>query len=219
MSDGAKQIDLQRMRLKMAFLMSASSAVLITAMLMPKSAQAATYTVSNETELRDAIADANGRSDPEATINLSGNIALSSGTAFPTGSPTKTITINTNGFTLSGYDSPSGTVPAGPVSFNGVEIVNSGSIRGGNGFTPANGDSSNGGIGLVLSNGSVTNNGTITGGDGSDWVGGLHGGAREGADLTNSTLVNNGTITGGRGGVASNGGIGGAGGLILRGDR
>lgn len=204
------QIGIQGLHWKTTLLASASSAVLIASILIPKTAHAASYAAANETDLRNAITAANGSTDPDATITLSGNIAMSSGTAFPTS--TKAITINTNGFTLSGFDSSGGTTNGGSVTFSGVTIVNAGSIRGGNGSSPVSGNASNGATGLVVTNGSVFNNGSITGGNGGDLVTAVVGTAGAGADMNNTNLVNNGTITGGVSG-ASPGGIkaGGAG--------
>ena len=171
-------------------------------------ALSANFTASTETELRNAILAANASADASSTITLSGNIALSSANAFPASA--KPLTVNTNGFNLSGFDQPSGTISGGSVIFTGgPTIVNSGDIRGGNAFSSASTVSGVGGTGLHLTNGSMLNNGTITGGTGGDNPGasGGSGTGGVGAQLTGGSHINDGTITGGVGGLAVANGV------------
>jgi outer membrane autotransporter protein len=202
---------------KAARLMSASGAVLLTALLMPGAGWAADYTVANETELRNAITAANGSADASSTITLSGNIALSSTAAFP--ASTKPLTINTNGFNLSGFDRPSGNFNGGSIFFSGgPTIVNSGDIRGGNAFSSTSTVDGVGGTGLTLTNGSMVNKGTITGGTGGDNPGATGGSGTGGLGvaLTGGSHINDGTIMGGVGGLLlANGVRNGGGGVTI----
>lgn len=61
--------------------------------------RAGNYVASNETELLNAIALANTDGDASSTITLTGNVALTGPSLIPT--ITKSLTINTDSFTLS----------------------------------------------------------------------------------------------------------------------
>ncbi|EUB96924.1 hypothetical protein PMI07_001258 [Rhizobium sp. CF080] len=191
-------------------------------------ASAATYLVSNETELRNAITSANADGDATATIKMTGSFAISSTSLTAT---TKPITIDTQGFVLSGTDNAAGAgssvslsglggtrtiegtlvggdAGAAPVSAAGgsglsfnlqASAVNNGSITGGTG----GGGGGNGGSGaILLSRSTLVNNGTILGGTGIVGLGGVGAEVRSG-----STVVNNGTIQGGDS-LTSGGGTG-----------
>jgi fibronectin-binding autotransporter adhesin len=160
-------------------------------------ASAATYLVSNETELRNAITSANADGDATATIKMTGSFAISATSLAAT---TKPITIDTQGFVLSGTDNAAGA--GSPISLSGLGGTRTieGTLVGGDaGAAPV---SAAGGFGLGLNfQASVVNNGSITGG-----TGGGTGGS--GASLLNrATLTNNGTISGGAG-VGGGGGVG-----------
>ena len=63
------------------------------------SAQAATYTAATQTELINAITQANASSDASSTITLTGNLAITNPALIP--AVTKVLTIEASGFTLS----------------------------------------------------------------------------------------------------------------------
>lgn len=203
-----------------------SSITLAVALLFPVGASAAVYSVSNEAELRTALANANADSDASATIRLTSSFLISDPTAFV--APSKPITIDTQGFVLtkagSGLFTTSTTAP---LTFNGTYVgadgatpgnaislttpnglvTNNGSITGGTQTTAGNG----GGVGVALNTGvTLTNNGSIKGGAATGWAGGnlssLSAGVSvaSGADVVNAA---SGTIVGGDG----FGGVAGAG--------
>ncbi|TIR17842.1 MAG: autotransporter outer membrane beta-barrel domain-containing protein [Mesorhizobium sp.] len=181
-------------------------------------ASAATYMVSNETELRAAINSANTDGDPSSLIVMTQSFAVAGSTALP--DPGKPITIDTQGFTLSGTlngaggaisfsqtGSPdqvifSGTLigadggsasSQGGITANRTIFINSGSITGGNG------NAGSGGAGVrVSTQSSVTNSGIIQGGNSATTSGGAGVDIAGGAGTT-STLANSGTIRGGVG--------------------
>jgi fibronectin-binding autotransporter adhesin len=150
-------------------------------------AMAATYTASNETELRNAITAANADADPNATITLTSSFTVSN-TAFPV--PTKPMTIDTQGFVLSGVATGSGTINFSGSSIPSGTLTFAGTYAGG---SPTN--VANAGFGLQLNGtGQVINNGAFTGGNAvsTGQAGGI------GVSVANVlTLVNNGTISGG----------------------
>jgi len=174
------------------------------------SAFAEEYFVSNATELQSAISAANANTtDSAATITLTASF-----TAASVPAPSKPITVNTQGFTLSGVSlSGAGSVltfagavagasaapTANATGLNGLDgnfdakVLNLGSIKGGAG----GGLGGAGGYGAKLINrASVTNAGTITGGLG------IAGGGGQGSQVTSSaSLINNagGVIQGGDG--------------------
>lgn len=185
-------------------------AVALLAAGMSQTTYAANYTAATETQLRNAITAANANGDASSTITLTGDIAMSGATAFPTS--TKPLTIDTNGRTLSGFDRPVNGVPdstaGGNVAFTGVAFINSGVLRGG-AAEPAPGASVGvGGIGLQLINGALANSGTIIGGTGGNNVSGIPGNPTggTGASLSGGAHVNNGAIRGGAGGPFLGGG-------------
>lgn len=155
---------------------------------LPGAASAATYFVSTDSELRAAITAANGDGDSNSTIVMTASFATAS-TSLPV--PTKSITIDTQGFTLSG--------PAN----SGIVITGTGAVRTLVGtFMGTDGGSS--GAGLQIRNGaSVTNMGLVEGGTNSIGNGGA--GVDFGGAAT--ALVNHGTVRGGPS-ASGTGGIG-----------
>jgi hypothetical protein len=166
-------------------------------------ASAATYLVSNETQLRNAITTANADGDPNAVIRMTAVFSIGAA-ALPVA--TKPMTIDTQGFTseplnLTGSGGPvtitgtfqgasAGTGERGLGVANGAFVINDGSVTGGDG-----GGSSTDGLGVGVSASTLVNNGIIRGGK-SD--GGARGGL--GAQIgSGSSLVNNGLIEGGEG--------------------
>jgi fibronectin-binding autotransporter adhesin len=163
----------------------------------PSEVLAETYLVASETELRDAITAANADGDASATIVLTGSFAVS---APNLPSPTKPMTIDTQGFTLAG------AATNGAISFTdtgGNTVTISGTLAGAGGSGAAGG-----GIGLwarsSLVASSVVNEALITGGAGG--AGGGAGGT--GTRILSTTFVNEGTVRGGEGGGGGNGGAG-----------
>ncbi|POR50394.1 autotransporter outer membrane beta-barrel domain-containing protein [Bosea psychrotolerans] len=163
---------------------------------------AADFTAGTDQELRNAIAAANASADTSSTITLTGNFTMGT-TALPV--PTKSITIDAQGFTLSG---PPGVNSSGAPQFrnlNGSNITLLGNYVGGTGTAGAN---STGGYGLfALGTGTsplIVNNGTLTGGVG--YIAGGRGGA--GARVQSGIFINNGTAQGGSGRGALQGGVG-----------
>jgi fibronectin-binding autotransporter adhesin len=186
------------------------------ACLLPGAAPAATYMVSNETELTAAINAANADGDPSSSIVMTNSFGVTAPNTLPL--PTKSLSIDTQGFTLSGISIPAnsgnvrfsgGTLTSGTVTLSGT-IAGAGQF----GVTAA-------GTGLVFDSGVTTvggttaqliNNGAIRGGDAAPTSG--SGGI--GVALTNVvTFVNNGTVTGGTGGTSGGLGNNGAGVSIL----
>jgi autotransporter-associated beta strand protein len=187
---------------------NAMALLAMSAAALSPQARGAEYLVANETELRDAIRDANLDGDASSTITLTGNIVLASTAAFD--AMTKPITIDTNGFRLDGQ---SGVIPGGTPGFsnNTVTVVGSGELRGGNTADSSASINLSGGAGLTMTNGSVSNRASITGGNaGHNSVnnGGLGG---DGVWVMNGSLTNDGSITGGIGGNKTGGAVGSAG--------
>ncbi|RST55784.1 autotransporter outer membrane beta-barrel domain-containing protein [Variovorax sp. MHTC-1] len=149
------------------------------------------------------------------------------------------MTLDTAGFTLSGFDRTSGSGNGGGIQaatnwtifgalrggnangtgtggqgFNGgfaTQLINHGTITGGTGAGAGGG----GGFGAVMSGAGSNhvNNGTITGGTGGTSASTAAGGSGGvGGSLVGGTLTNNGTITGGAGGANSAGATSGGGG-------
>lgn len=165
-------------------------------------ASAADLSAGTEQQLRDAIAAANASTDASSTITLTGNFTVGT-TPLPV--PTKSITIDTGGFTLSG---PPGVNNSGAPQFRnlgGGNITLLGNYAGGTGTAGAN---STGGYGLfVLGTGTgpqIVNNGTLTGGNG--YAAGGRGGA--GARVQTGTFINNGTVQAGDARGVQQGGVG-----------
>ncbi|MGX1786919.1 autotransporter domain-containing protein [Bosea sp. NPDC055332] len=176
------------------FLRTASLIVLALGCGTGSQALAATYLVSNETELRNAIAAANASPDASSTIVFTQSFTVT--TAPNLATPTKALTIDTQGFTLSGAGASSiffnGSFPSGSLTISGTFV----------GGTGSSGLVFNSGITTAgASTGQVVNNGSISGGAAAS--GGL------GVSLINVvTFVNNGTVSGGTGtgsGVGNNG--------------
>ncbi|MBD3815802.1 MAG: hypothetical protein IE913_05010 [Halothiobacillus sp.] len=178
-----------------------SSLALAVACALPGHAVAAVYIVSTQAELFAAINAANAGSDPGSTIQLSGDLALTTSTMLPT--PNKPLTIDTQGFTLSGMGAANGVT----FSAGGGTLTVYGSLYGGDG-TDVAGSASNGGGGLGVNRGSsnLVNNGTITGGNGGHASSGNYGGL--GVAQGAGTFINNGTVTGGVGDGGLPSGIG-----------
>ncbi|SEG68872.1 hypothetical protein [Bosea lathyri] len=197
---------------KAALLAGVSGAALAIACWLPAPVAAATYMASNETELRNAIVAANADADSTATILLTGSFTVLPTTPLPT--PTKSMTIDTQGFVLSAVVTP--PITPGTVPFSGSFPAGTLTIAG----TLAGGPSTatiGAGAGLSLNSqvaagtAQVINNGSISGGAAS--VSGRSGGL--GVAMTNVwTLVNNGTISGGTG-IAFAGASNGAAGVTM----
>ncbi|QKC95896.1 autotransporter outer membrane beta-barrel domain-containing protein [Mesorhizobium sp. NZP2298] len=186
---GDRLLDGGRRRL----LAGASCAVLMLACGLPGAALAATYYVSTEGQLRTAVTAANADGDASATIILTTNITM-----VNSGSPdtaAKPITIDTQGFTLSGSGIQALTLPT-----TGSMYTLVGNFKGSDGAA-----SSSAGVQASFGS-SMTNNGTIQGGNSQTGGGGP--GVLVGTSGGAKTFVNNGTIRGGTGpanGVGSSG--------------
>ena len=177
-----------------------SGTALALACWLPPPATAADFTAGTDQQLRDAITAANASPDASSTITLTGSFA-STPVALP--ASTKAITIDTNGFTITGtYANSTSALGFSGAGVNAV-LAGTGAVVGGSvpGATTTQGQT-----GLSLNtDATVTNRTSVTGGTGgtvTTSTGGL------GAQLMNrSTLINEGTITGGSG-TASAGGSG-----------
>lgn len=190
----------------------ASSITLAVALLFPMAASAGEYFASSFAELQSAIAAANADGDATATIRLSADVTMPGG-AWSIGTPTKPITLDTNGFVLTktGALGNYATSAAGPLTLNGTytvapdtaggtamlisgggQAIVNGTVTGGN--TTVAGSESGAAI-SVLPNASVVNNGSVKGGSGTNSANGTAGVSLS----TNAKLVNaaTGTITGG----------------------
>jgi outer membrane autotransporter protein len=163
------------------FLRTVSLAALALACPAASPARAATYTAANQGQLNAAITAANADPDPSATIVLTASFATS--TSLTT--PTKPITIDTQGFTLFGAPN------------SGIAITGTGAVRTLVGtFMGSNGGSS--AAGLQMRNGaSVTNMGLVQGGTIASGLGSV--GVDLGGPGAGVTLTNHGTIRGGTG--------------------
>ena len=166
---------------KQSLLAGVSFAALLLGSCLASPVLGAEYLVSNDTELRNAITAANADGDATATIKLTAAFS-STGATMPT--PTKPITIDTQGFStgnvqFTGTGGQTMTIEgslAGPTAQRGIII---------------------GGIGPSF----LTNNGSIAGGaDGTST-------SSQGASLSGTTFVNNGTVTGGSNSGAASGGM------------
>ncbi|URF07008.1 autotransporter outer membrane beta-barrel domain-containing protein [Cupriavidus campinensis] len=175
-------------------------------------ASAGEYFASSLAELQSAIAAVNADGDATATIRLSADVTMPGG-AWSIGTPTKPITLDTNGFVLTktGALGNYATSAAGPLTLNGTytvapdtaggtamlisgggQAIVNGTVTGGN--TTVAGSESGAAI-SVLPNASVVNNGSVKGGSGTNSANGTAGVSLS----TNARLVNaaTGTITGG----------------------
>lgn len=79
-------------------------------------ALAANFNVGTEQELRDAVAAAAASPDPESTITLTGNVALTA----PLSLPNKVVRVNPAGFSMTGLTF---TGAAGTFSIDGVGVI------------------------------------------------------------------------------------------------
>lgn len=175
-----------------------ASVVAIALASVSVTASAATYFVSNATELVNAVNAANASADVSATIIVTQSFVISG----PMPNPAKPITLDTQGFTITG-----GAVSFGVTHTNGNVLTLSGQFRGGN-------SAGAGGIGFNQSSlivpTAITNNGSIAGGASTGATGGV------GLNLAGvTTFINNGAITGGSSAAAGN--SGGTGAQIRRG--
>ncbi|WP_246642746.1 autotransporter family protein [Rhizobium laguerreae] len=162
---------------------------------------AATYTANSEAQLNAAITAANADPDPTATIQLTTSFSVSSAALNAPGKP---ITIDTQGFTLSGSVDPSGDGLAPLFQGGSGSFTLVGNVVGGEGSFPLQGE---GGSGIKLEqSASVINNGTIEGGFGPDNDGG-DGVFIDVSAAPGVTFVNNGTVRGGDGNPFGGNGI------------
>ena len=156
------------------------------------------FTAGTNQQLRDAITAANASPDASSTIRLTGSF-VTSAAILPI--PARSITIDTQGFTLTGpAGGNNGALFIDHTAGNTVTIQ--GNLLGGTGV----GGTATGGNGLFVRNTGVAsvvvNNGTIIGGTGL--AAGGRGGA--GARIAMTTFTNNSTIQGGVGTGAFAGG-------------
>jgi autotransporter-associated beta strand protein len=187
----------ERGRLGQRDFLAVSVLALAIAGTLPRPASADVIVVNSEADLRTAIATADASSDASSTIVL--------GSSFQVGNNllpvvSKPITIDTQGFTLSG-------LAGGAVQWSGGTATTTlaGTFAGGD----ATGPGVAAGIGQEFGGGSFINNGTISGGNALDG-----GTAEEGAQLKHvTTLTNNGTIQGGN----SNGPVTAGAGVVMGG--
>jgi outer membrane autotransporter protein len=171
-------------------LLALSCVALAIAGTLPRMAAAEVFVVVNESQFRAAISNAALSSDASSTIVLGSGFQVGS-TALPTVS--KDLTIDTQGFTITGVAGGSIQWPNGTGTQTFI-----GTLTGGN----ASGVGAAAGVGMLLNGLSFVNNGTISGGDATG--GGTSG---SGAQVRRgTTLTNNGTIEGGNvdGGNAAN---------------
>ncbi|MEH7879845.1 autotransporter outer membrane beta-barrel domain-containing protein [Rhizobium laguerreae] len=162
---------------------------------------AATYTANSEAQLNAAITAANADPDPTATIQLTTSFSVSSAALNAPGKP---ITIDSQGFTLSGSVDPSGDGLAPLFQGGSGSFTLVGNVVGGEGSFPLQGE---GGSGIKLEqSASVINNGTIEGGFGPDNDGG-DGVFIDVSAAPGVTFVNNGTVRGGDGNPFGGNGI------------
>ncbi|WP_198023996.1 autotransporter outer membrane beta-barrel domain-containing protein [Mesorhizobium sp. LNHC221B00] len=197
------------------FWAGASLAALVAAGMAPRHAVAGNYVANSDGALRAAITAANADSDPNATITLTASFTVSSSN-LPT--PTKPLTIDTQGFTLFGAPgsgvpisgagavrtlmgtfkgSDGGTSSAGLQIRTGAAVINMGLVQGGTGASGSGGAGVDfGGPGAVAT---LTNNGTIRGGPAGSGSGGIGVYVRNGA----GQIINTGTIESGGPGVGA----------------
>jgi outer membrane autotransporter protein len=167
-----------------ALVTGASGAALALAFLQGSAALAATYTASDAIEFANALAAANADGDPSSTIVMTGSFTVGNVTA------SKTIRIDTQGFTLTGTNLignswelfgniTGGTAALGLTINGGGLLTNHGTITG----FPTRG-------GATVSNAStLVNNGTI--------LGGSNGVTGASITLGGGTIINNNLIQGG----------------------
>uniref|UniRef100_Q11CH2 Outer membrane autotransporter barrel domain n=1 Tax=Chelativorans sp. (strain BNC1) TaxID=266779 RepID=Q11CH2_CHESB len=178
-----------------------SCAAVAAACIFPLPALGGSYFVSNETELRQAIADANADGDPDARITLTADVTLPTSISFP--SLTKPVTIDTGEFVLRG---DSGTVWGQQYTlyFPSGHLIIDGTVQAGN--APGGYSSGDGIAGVAVAmdkDGTIENNGTVIGGSGAIISGtgasGFYGGPGIFVWDDGVTVINNGEARGGKG--------------------
>ncbi|CAN7500901.1 autotransporter domain-containing protein [Bosea sp. LjRoot90] len=183
-------------------LRSVSITTLTLAAWVASPAAAGTYTASSQAELVTAVQAANADPDPTATIRLTGSFTMSTTSFSP---PTKPITIDTQGFTISGTDG-TGVTPGGYLHIVEVFGGSPGSFTLMGNFRGGNAVSADAGSGIRTRLGAtVINNGIIQGGNST----GAGGGA--GVELfapNPDAFTNNGTVRGGTGPTNGTSGFG-----------
>lgn len=159
-----------------------SSIAVAVALLFPLGASAAVYTASSLADFQAAVTAANADGDASAVIRLTGNVTMPAG-VWSIGTPTKPITIDTNGFVLTKTGSLGNypTSPTGTLTFNGSyasaqdatgataillngggQAIINGTVTGGN--ATAAGNETGAAVSILLGSTTVTNNGAIKGG-------------------------------------------------------
>ncbi|MBB4839230.1 fibronectin-binding autotransporter adhesin [Sphingomonas kyeonggiensis] len=162
-------------------LAGAGGAALTLALFLPSAAWADDYVVTSEAELQAALTVIAGNADPNPRIVLGASFSVSTATFTL---PNKPVTIDTQGFVLTGPTSGQGTLIAGPSGSN--TLVLAGNFGGNNGIT--SGTLSLNGTGTVTS--TATIRGSSMGSAGQD----------PGIALSlngTGTFVNNGSILAG----------------------
>ncbi|MBZ9793594.1 autotransporter outer membrane beta-barrel domain-containing protein [Rhizobium sp. 3T7] len=165
---------------------------------LPTLASAGEYTAATRGQLDDQIRAANADGDASSIIRLTGNVGVGAPPSLALA--TKSITIDTQGFVLSGADGTGATAGTSVTlqGNGGGTYTLMGAFRGGNANAGAAGQ------GLRLTFGAAaTNNGVIQGGNSLSNAGGA--GLELGGPGAAPTLVNNGTIRGGSGSVSGSG--------------
>ncbi|MBB3441044.1 autotransporter outer membrane beta-barrel domain-containing protein [Rhizobium sp. BK379] len=193
---------------------SLATLALASCLFSPMSAVAGNYTASNATEFANAVTAANGDPDGSATITLTGNIA---GTIAALPNATKPISINTNGFTMTGLQmitsngntlTLSGTI-VGNIAQRGFwynsgtltsTLVNNGSITGGaDGSSTTSSGVAYAGPGIFINNGTVKGGSSSGAGSGGEGINALRALA-----VTNNGLIQGGNSVSGSGGTGVN---------------
>ncbi len=183
---------------KRTLLAGVSVAALAVGCCLPTPVSAGEYRAATRGELDDQIRAANANGDANPIIKLTGNVGVGAPTSLATA--TKPITIDTQGFVLSGADG-TGATAGTTVTLQGNgggTYTLMGTFRGGNANAGAAGQ------GLRLTFGAAaTNNGVIQGGNSVSGAGGA--GLELGGPGAAPSLVNTGTIRGGSGSVGGSG--------------
>ncbi|MDQ0251937.1 fibronectin-binding autotransporter adhesin [Sphingomonas kyeonggiensis] len=205
-------------------LAGAGGAALALSLLFPGAAWADDYVVNSEAELQAALATIAGNSDNAPRIVLGSSFSVSTATFTL---PNKPVTIDTQGFVLTGPTTGPGTLIAGPSGTN--TLVLAGNFAGNNGVTSGtlsltgtgtvtssatirgstvNSAGQEPGIALSLNDtGTFVNNGTIIAGDSISYTHFTTGGNAGVAVSINTggTLINNSLIQGSSGQSGSDG--------------
>ncbi|WP_342250184.1 autotransporter outer membrane beta-barrel domain-containing protein [Sphingomonas sp. OTU376] len=205
-------------------LAGAGGAALALALFLPSAAWADDYVVTSEAELQAALTVIAGNADPNPRIVLGASFSVSTATFTL---PNKPVTIDTQGFVLTGPNTGPGMLIAGPsgsntlvlagnfsgnagatsgaLSLTGTGIVTSSATIRGNSVSNAGQDP---GIALSLNGtGTFVNNGTIAAGDSISYAHSLTG-DNSGVAVsinTGGTLINNSLIQGSNGQSGSDG--------------